>query len=122
MFTLSKRMTVEAAHTLKLNYPSKCTKLHGHRYHIMVDITSDDLNEHGMVCDFNVISDVVSRFDHAVVEDVIKCNSTAEAMAQWIGVELNARFARHPGNYGKNATVDRVVVEETEGNAVCYIP
>ena len=32
MFTVTKRMEISGAHFLRLNYESKCTSMHGHKW------------------------------------------------------------------------------------------
>ena len=42
----------EAAHQLNLSYESKCENLHGPSYKCAITITSDKLNQDGMIVDF----------------------------------------------------------------------
>ena len=55
MFKVTKRLKdANIAHRL-LNYKGACENIHGHTYHFEIDISSDKLNELGMVIDFNEI-------------------------------------------------------------------
>jgi len=73
------RGEVSAAHRLELPYPSKCTDLHGHNYLIEIWATGE-LDETGMIIDYAEIKRLVSRYDHAFLNDVLE-KPTAEHMA-----------------------------------------
>ena len=85
MYYVKKHIEVSGAHRLELDYPSKCTQLHGHNWQITIYCKSKELNHNGMVVDFSKIkSQIVDRLDHQVINDVIGCNPTAENIAHWI--------------------------------------
>lgn len=107
MYTVTKRMEISAAHFLKLNYESKCTNLHGHNWIITVTVQRDELDENGMVLDFTAIKDIVNRFDHHTINEVMgDINPTAENMAKWLCDQIPYCI--------------RVSVQETEGNVATY--
>lgn len=107
MYTVTKRMEVSGAHFLKLDYESKCKNLHGHNWVITVTVQNENLDKNGMVVDFTKIKEVVNRFDHACVNDILKdVNPTAEHMAKWICDHIPHCI--------------RVSVQETEGNVATY--
>ncbi len=85
MYYVKKRFEISAAHRLRLSYPSKCSRLHGHNWIVTVECRAQELNQDGMVVDFTHIKELVmDRLDHSVINDVIDCNPTAENMARWI--------------------------------------
>ena len=95
------------AHHLELDYPSKCTQLHGHNWVITIYCKAKELNKNGMVVDFADIKRRISdRLDHHVINDVIGCNPTAENIAYWCQQQV-------PNCY-------RVDVQETTGNIATY--
>lgn len=108
MYIIKKRMMVSGAHHLVLNYPSKCTNLHGHNWIIEVTLKSDHLNNNGMVMDFTHIKEIVNQLDHAYINDVLPkgMNPTAENIACWLCENIPCCV--------------RVSVQETEGNVAVY--
>ena len=107
MFTVTKRMEVSGAHYLHLDYESKCTNLHGHNWIITVTVQSEEVDHNGMVVDFSKIKEIVNRFDHALINDVVgDINPTAENMAKWLCARI-PHFVRGS-------------VQETEGNVATY--
>ena len=107
MYYVKKRFEISAAHRLDLGYESKCTNIHGHNWIVTVECRSRELNEDGMVTDFTHIKQLVmDRLDHAMLNDVIENNPTAENIAKWI--------VDHVPNCW------RCEVQESEGNSAAY--
>lgn len=101
-------MEISAAHRLDLSYPSKCCNLHGHNWIITVECKAEQLNSDGMVTDFTLIKQLVERkLDHAVLNDVLPFNPTAENIARWIVDNVPNCF--------------KCEVQESEGNSAIYI-
>lgn len=107
MYTVIKRMEISASHSLRLSYPSKCEKLHGHNWIITVYCRSKELDENGMVIDFTHIKQAVEKqLDHSNLNDVLPFNPTAENIAFWVCSQVPHCF--------------KVEVKESEGNTAIY--
>ena len=107
MYHIKKKFEISAAHRLCLSYESKCTNLHGHNWIITVECKARELNADGMVTDFTHVKEaVMSRLDHAVINDVLDVNPTAENIARWIVDNVPNCF--------------RAEVQESEGNVAIY--
>ena len=107
MYYVKKRIEISASHRLDLDYESKCTNLHGHNWIITVHCRAKELDRNGMVTDFTDIKNtVMSKLDHACLNDVVPFNPTAENLARWICENV--------------ANCYRVDIQESEGNVASY--
>jgi 6-pyruvoyltetrahydropterin/6-carboxytetrahydropterin synthase len=107
MYTVIKRMEISASHSLRLSYPSKCERLHGHNWIITVHCRAEALNADGMVVDFTHIKEaVMGRLDHQNLNEILPFNPTAENIARWICDQIPQCYC--------------VEVQESEGNIARY--
>ena len=108
MYYISKRIEIAFAHQLRLNYESKCQRLHGHNGIATIYCCSEELNENGMVVDFTHVKRCINdRLDHRCLNELFDFNPTAEDAARWIADEV-------PNCY-------KVTFQESEGNVACYV-
>ncbi|MFA4719957.1 6-pyruvoyl trahydropterin synthase family protein [Pyrococcus kukulkanii] len=56
----------DSSHFLELPYESKCLRIHGHTYRVEVEIEGE-LNENGMIFDFNHLSELAKLLDHRLI-------------------------------------------------------
>jgi len=85
MYKVTKKIEICAAHKLKLSYKSECENLHGHNWIITVFLQSKKLNADGMIADFDKIKkQLLEKFDHKILNDVVDFNPTAENLAKYI--------------------------------------
>jgi len=137
MFIVTKRIEIAAAHKLDLPYDSPCSRLHGHNWIITVEISSEVLDSNGMVIDFIFIKEVVNKIDHHLLSDY-KCpfcdgvqqgvlrnlKPTAENIAIYLYNELENKILAmyEAGKVHLSTSINKVTVQESEGNTACYIP
>ena len=108
MYYISKRIEIAYAHQLRLNYESKCQRLHGHNGIATIYCCAEELDENGMVVDFTHVKRRISdQLDHRCLNELFDFNPTAENIARWIADEV-------PNCY-------KVTFQESEGNVACYV-
>lgn len=108
MYKIKKRIEISGAHSLTLDYDSKCQNLHGHNWLIDIYLSSEQLNSNGMVVDFTHIKKAISdKLDHKYLNEIFDFNPTAENIAKWICDTLGDKCYR-------------VVIQESEGNIAEY--
>lgn len=82
MYTVTTRSEFDAAHFLA-GYDGKCRNIHGHRWEVVVRVSKDSLEEHGMVVDFKDLKkdlrDMTEYFDHSLImeRDTLKPTTMA---------------------------------------------
>ena len=85
MYYVSKRIEIAGCHSLKLDYESKCSQMHGHNWIVTIHCRARSLNHNGMVCDFSKIKSLIkSHMDHCNLNEQFSFNPTAENIARWI--------------------------------------
>ena len=108
MYFVKKRIEISYSHQLKLDYESKCQRVHGHNGIITIYCCAESLNSNGMVADFTHLKEqVVQRLDHQHLNDSFEFNTTAENLSRWICDSIPQAY--------------KVVFQESEGNIAAYI-
>ena len=107
MYYVQKKIEISACHRLDLDYESKCTRVHGHNWIIIVYCRSEKLDRNGMVIDFSEIKRLIKEpLDHRILNDVLPFNPTAENIARWICDHVENAY--------------KVEVWESENNMAAY--
>lgn len=108
MYKIQKRLEISGAHSLKLDYKSKCSNLHGHNWIVYIYLHAKELDNNGMILDFTVIKKrILDKLDHKNLNEIFDFNPTAENIAKWICDELGEKCYK-------------VTVQESEGNTAEY--
>lgn len=82
----------DSSHFLALPYESKCLRIHGHTYRVEVEIWGE-LNENGMIFDFNHLSNLIKRLDHRIL---VSGNWVLERKEGKVVVEKNGKRLELP--------------------------
>jgi 6-pyruvoyltetrahydropterin/6-carboxytetrahydropterin synthase len=112
---ICRRFKFDAAHKLP-DHQGKCQRLHGHTWHIDIGLQGpiqETGSAKGMVLDFGnlkkiVEKEIIEKFDHHYLNEVISFVPTAENLAMFISDTLNDAFVN------SSAEVSFVRVWETE--------
>jgi 6-pyruvoyltetrahydropterin/6-carboxytetrahydropterin synthase len=95
---LTRDYRFEAAHFLPQVGPEhKCSRMHGHSYHLRVTLEGDIDPELGWLMDFaeldHLVAPVLARLDHRLLNDVDGLgNPTSEMLAAWLWRHLSGRL------------------------------
>ncbi len=123
LFELTVETQFSAAHCLR-GHPGRCAQLHGHNYKVVVTVTSERLNQQGMVVDFaelkRVCLELIDPLDHTLLNDCpafAEVNPTAEALARHIYQGLAEKLANMLFDGVRPA---RVTVYESERSYATY--
>lgn len=110
---IGKTFKFESSHAI-IGHP-KCGQLHGHTYHLTVEV-DDFINEKtDMVMDYHTLSEIVNRlviskYDHKHLNVEMTCQPTCERMVFIIFFALQAEI---PNLYN-------VILQEGEGGYARY--
>lgn len=90
MYQVSIQTQFSAAHFLR-NYKGKCENLHGHNWKVEVTVSSDTLDDTGMVIDFTILkqktTNIIEQFDHTHLNEIphfVKINPSSENIAAYV--------------------------------------
>jgi len=90
MYQASIQTQFSAAHFLR-NYKGKCENLHGHNWKVEVTVSSETLDDTGMVIDFTILKQktitIIEQLDHSHLNEIppfVKINPSSENIAAYI--------------------------------------
>ena len=119
MYNLIVETNFAAAHNIR-GYKGKCEKIHGHNWKVQVVLTSERLDELGMVIDFKDVKEtalyILERFDHTYLNELdefARENPTTENLARILYNELSKKLP-------SGITVSKVTTWESENCGASY--
>ena len=120
MFDLSVEAQFSSAHQLR-GYKGKCEALHGHNWRVQVTISSDKLDDIGMVLDFHelkqIVNEAIAALDHSYLNDIFpftEINPSSENIAKWIHESIRKKIQKN------NCNISAVTVWENETSSATY--
>ncbi|NVL91311.1 MAG: 6-carboxytetrahydropterin synthase QueD [Desulfobacterales bacterium] len=120
MYELKVITNFSAAHQLK-NFKGACENLHGHNWKIEVCVTSDSVNEAGVVVDFRVLKKhmnaIVAGLDHKFLNDLDPFkdqNPSSENIARYVSEQMTLALN------SSQIKVSRVTAWESETSCATY--
>ncbi len=120
MYDLQIEAQFSAAHQLR-GYKGKCENLHGHNWRIQITVSSDKLNDIGIVIDFHdlkaMASEAISSLDHSFLNEVFpftEINPSSENIARWIHESLKKKIE------AMDCNISSVTVWENETASATY--
>ncbi len=120
MYELMIESQFSAAHQLR-GYKGKCEGLHGHNWRVQVTVSSDRLDDIGMVIDFHelktIANEVILSLDHCFLNEVFpftEINPSSENIAKWIYELIKKRIKKDQCN------ISSVTVWENETASATY--
>jgi len=120
MYELSVVGQISSAHYL-LGYEGKCKELHGHNWKVEIVVINDNLDEIGMVADFNLLksklNEVLSELDHVCLNELEffkKANPTTENISKYIFEKYKKEI--------EPVKVKKIRVWEADNSSVTYYP
>lgn len=120
MYDLMVESQFSSAHQLR-GYKGKCEMLHGHNWRVQITVSSDNLDDIGIVIDFHELKDisaeVISSLDHSFLNDVFpftEINPSSENIAKWIFDSIKKKIDSKP------CEVSSVTVWENEASSATY--
>ena len=97
MYDLKVLSGFSSAHALR-GYNGKCENVHGHNWHVELIVSSDALNEIGLVIDFKLLkkylNEVMEMLDHKFINETEffkEVNPSAENIARYIYEEFEKK-------------------------------
>ncbi len=120
MYELMVESQFSAAHQLR-GYKGKCEDLHGHNWRVQVTVSSERLDDIGMVMDFHELKtitvEVISSLDHTFLNEVFpftEKNPSSENIAKWIFESIKKRIGK------EKCDISSVTVWENETASATY--
>ena len=120
MYEVTIKKSFSAAHLLK-EIGGKCEELHGHNFLVEVSVTSESLNDEGLLIDFRVVKkwtdEILEQVDHKYLNEIDyfkNINPSSEQLARFLYDRISEKSRQG------NVTLSRVTVWESDNSRVSY--
>lgn len=125
MYAIRVETDFSAAHSISVaGVPEP---LHGHNWHVTVEIAAETLDDDGLLVDFHTVHDAllasIEPFAGRTLNDVepfSHLNPTAELIARHIAIQLDGRIGE--ALRAAQARITTVAITESPGCAAIYHP
>lgn len=120
MYEVTIKKSFSAAHLLK-EIGGKCEELHGHNFLVEISVTSESLNDEGLLIDFRVVKkwtdEILEQLDHKYLNEIDyfkNINPSSEQLARFLYDRISEKSRQG------NVTLSRVTVWESDNSRVSY--
>lgn len=121
MFEIIVASYIDSAHFLR-GYQGKCANIHGHTWKIEVTLSGKNLNEIGLLVDFNQIKKIIREaaelFDHKLINDIepfSNINPSSENLAKYFFEKIKESLSIY-----SDIQVVKVLVSESRDTSAVY--
>ena len=125
MYLLTVEGSFSSAHQLR-GYRGKCENLHGHNWKVVLGVRGEELDEIGLLIDFNelksILRGILDGLDHKNINDIpyfSSQNPSSENIARFISDQFTAGLEARSH---ENVILDSVTVWESETSRCTYTP
>jgi 6-pyruvoyltetrahydropterin/6-carboxytetrahydropterin synthase len=109
MFIIEKKLKkFSAAHRLINGYQGKCRNLHGHNYTVAVTFAKHELNKHGLLIDFSLISELFNEYIQNQLDHSVIVSTNDHSLLNFLQAEQQKHYLL---DKGRNSSVE-VLAEE----------
>lgn len=119
MYEITVKKTFSAAHTLTIG--GKSETLHGHNFTVEVTLSSERLDDEGLVVDFRVLkgwtNEILEKLDHRFLNELTffkDITPTSENIARFIYEEISKKIQ------SQSYSLHKVAVWESESAKAVY--
>lgn len=116
-YRICKIIEIENGHMLT-HHPDKCRFPHGHSRKVEMVLEADDVDAHGMVCDFKIVREAVGEyldtFDHAL------CVNTQDPMFETLKKTYGDRVIAFPDTEPTTEVLAKTFFDHIEKHLTAY--
>ncbi len=122
MYILRIETDFAAAHNLR-NYKGKCENLHGHNWKVAIEVSSEKLDNIGIVIDFSILksiaNSIITKLDHYYLNELpafTEQNPSSENIAKYIYTKFKEKINL---DY-TSVKIEQVIIWESANYSASY--